>query len=280
MMEPLILWLRDAPLWQAALFLLAENAFIVLFALAVGELLIRVGRGRRVAEEPLPLRRLEVVVVISTTLLNTVITVLGMMLWRSGYVRFRTDFGVWAWLDIVALLLIMDFAMYGLHRLAHHPWFFSFLHKLHHEFDRPRPLTLFLLHPLEDIAFGLLWLAVIFVYPASWFGMSVYLILNVLFGTIGHLGVEPFPEWWSRTPVLQYIAGSTFHARHHQDLESNFGFYTLVWDRLFGTLRRDYWTTFGKPFGTSGEPAGALSGRADQVPWNASGNPRRKDEPT
>jgi lathosterol oxidase len=247
-MEPLILWLRDAPLWQAALVLLAENAFIVLFCLAVGELLIRAGRERRVAEEPLPLKRLEVVVVITTTLLNTVITIVGLMLWKAGHVRFRTDFGLWAWLDILALLLIMDFAMYGLHRLAHHPLFFRFLHKLHHEFDRPRPLTLFLLHPLEDIAFGGLWLAVILVYPASWFGMSVYLVLNVLFGTIGHLGVEPFPEWWSRTPVLRYVAGSTFHARHHQDLESNFGFYTLFWDRLFGTLRPDYFATFGKPF--------------------------------
>ena len=46
-MELLILWLRDAPLWQAALVLLAENAFIVLFCLVVGELLIRAGRERR-----------------------------------------------------------------------------------------------------------------------------------------------------------------------------------------------------------------------------------------
>jgi sterol desaturase/sphingolipid hydroxylase (fatty acid hydroxylase superfamily) len=111
---------------------------------------------------------------------------------------------------------------------------------------KPRPLTLFMLNPAENLAFGALWLFVIWVYPASWFGMSVYLVLNVLFGTMGHLGVEPLPAWFARTPIVRYVAGSTFHARHHQDLDSNFGFYTLIWDRLFGTLRKDYFETVGQ----------------------------------
>jgi Delta7-sterol 5-desaturase len=120
------------------------------------------------------------------------------------------------------------------------------MHRLHHDYDRPRPLTLFILNPVENLSFGMLWLAVISVYQPSWLGMSIYLTLNVLFGTIGHLGVEPFPAWWGRTPVLRWLAGGTFHARHHQDMATNFGFYTLVWDRLFGTLRADYWQTMGE----------------------------------
>jgi sterol desaturase/sphingolipid hydroxylase (fatty acid hydroxylase superfamily) len=120
------------------------------------------------------------------------------------------------------------------------------MHRLHHDYDRPRPLTLFILNPVENLSFGMLWLAVITAYSPSWLGMSIYLLLNVLFGTIGHLGVEPFPVWWAKTPVLRYLAGGTFHARHHQDLDSNFGFYTLIWDRLFGTLRKDYWATLGE----------------------------------
>jgi len=99
---------------------------------------------------------------------------------------------------------------------------------MHHAYDRPRPLTLFVLNPAENLAYGVLWLAVVSVYPASWLGMSVYLVLNVLFGTIGHLGVEPFPDRWGKVPVLRDVAGSTFHARHHQDLGCNFGFYTLL----------------------------------------------------
>ena len=205
-MEAVMRWILVAPLWQAVLALLVENLVVFVFSLLFGDWLVRRYAGRRVALEPLPLARLEVLVAASSVVLNTVTTLAGLFLWRSGIIRFRTDAGVWAWLDVVALLLIMDFAMYWLHRLAHHPWLFPILHRLHHEYDRPRPLTLFILNPAENLAFGLLWLVVISIYPASWLGMSVYLLLNVVSGTIGHLGVEPLPEWWSRTPVLRWIA--------------------------------------------------------------------------
>lgn len=245
-MESLIRWIEVAPPGQAVAVLLLENLAVFLLALALGEWLVRRHGGRRVAPPPPPLERLEVLVTISTVLLNTVVTLAGLFLWRAGLIRFRTDAGLWAWLDVLALLLIMDLAMYALHRLAHHPWLYPVLHRLHHRYDRPRPLTLFILNPAENLAFGLLWLAVCVAYPASWLGMSVYLALNVIFGTVGHLGVEPLPAGWVRLPVLRWVAGSTFHARHHQDLACNFGFYTLLWDRLFGTLRADYWETFGQ----------------------------------
>jgi sterol desaturase/sphingolipid hydroxylase (fatty acid hydroxylase superfamily) len=245
-METMIHWLEDAPLWLAVLALLAENVLILLVALAFGGWLVRRYQARRVALSAPPLRRQEVAITVSTVLLNTAVTLAGLLLWRAGVIRFRTDVGAWAWLDVVILLLVMDLAMYVLHRLAHHPWLFPLLHRMHHDYDRPRPLTLFILNPAENLSFGLLWLAVIAVYPASWLGMSVYLVLNVLFGTVGHLGVEPLPPWWRRVPVLRYLCGATFHARHHQDLAYNFGFYTLIWDRLFGTLRPDYWDSFGQ----------------------------------
>jgi sterol desaturase/sphingolipid hydroxylase (fatty acid hydroxylase superfamily) len=245
-MEALIAWLRDAPLWQAVGILLLENVFILLLALAVGHWLVRKYAHRPVALPPPPLSHLEVAVTISTVLLNTVTTLVGLFLWRADVIRFRTDVGVWAWLDILVLLLVMDLAMYVLHRVAHHPWIFPLMHRMHHDYDRPRPLTLFILNPVENLAFGGLWLVVISLYPASWFGMSVYLVLNVAFGTVGHLGVEPLPRAWARWPILRFVAASTFHARHHQDLSGNFGFYTLVWDRLFGTLVKDYEATFGE----------------------------------
>lgn len=244
-MDAVITWLQTAPLWQAALALLGENAVILLLAVAGGEWLAWIFRHRRVAPLAHPLKRIEVWTTVSTVLTNTITTIVGLHLWRAGVIRFRDDVGVWAWIDVVVLLLIMDIAMYVLHRVAHHPWIYGWLHRLHHEFDRPRPLTLFILHPLENLSFGMLWLLTISLYNASWLGMSIYLMLNVLFGTIGHLGVEPFPVWWGRIPVLRYVGGSTFHARHHQDVSCNFGFYTLLWDRLFGTLRRDYFESIG-----------------------------------
>jgi sterol desaturase/sphingolipid hydroxylase (fatty acid hydroxylase superfamily) len=118
------------------------------------------------------------------------------------------------------------------------------IHRLHHEFDRPHVLTLFVVHPIETFGFGLLWLAVLLVYPSSWLGIALYVTINLAAGVLGHLGVEPFPRWWTRIPVARHIGTSTFHAQHHQDVHHNFGFYTVVWDRLLGTLSTEYDRSF------------------------------------
>jgi hypothetical protein len=117
------------------------------------------------------------------------------------------------------------------HRIVHVEPFYRWFHALHHRYDRPRPLTLFVLSPQEVLAFGALWLAVIWIYPPSWLGMSIYLALNVIFGTVEHLGVE-------LVAGEGVVAGSWFHARHHADRRCNFGFYTTLWDRLFKSLGR------------------------------------------
>jgi lathosterol oxidase len=160
----------------------------------------------------------------------------GWWLWRSGFLVVRRDEGVRALLDAGVLLLMMDLGMYASHRLAHLPGIYSLLHSTHHQYARPRPLDLFVLNPLEVLGFGGLWLAVLWLYPSSWLGIVVYLSLNLAFGLIGHLGVEPFPRSWDGHRVLGLLGTSTFHAGHHRDGRGNFGFYTLIWDRLFGTL--------------------------------------------
>lgn len=246
MLEWLIEWLRTAP-WTALLlvFLLENLAILALVVLLGGWLASRFG-SRRVSPAPDPLSPTEVVVALANVLLNTVTTLVGLWLWRVGVIRFRSDAGLLALADVLVLLLGMDLLMYFLHRVAHTRALYSLLHRFHHRYEHPRPLTLFALSPLENLAFGALWLTFISVYDASWLGMSTYLCLNVLFGAVGHLGVEPLPDGWSRKPVLRHIAGASFHAQHHQGMEHNFGFYTLIWDRLLGTLRPDYERVYGR----------------------------------
>lgn len=246
MPEWIIRWLESAP-WPALLLaFLAENFVILALVVLVGRWAAARFSARRVAPAPEPLTATEVAVALGNVLLNTATTLAGLWLWRRGVVRFREDAGAWALADVLVLLLVMDLLMYLLHRVAHVPLLFRLLHRFHHRYERPRPLTLFALSPLENVAFGALWLAVISVYDASWLGMSVYLVLNVFFGAVGHLGVEPFPRSWAVAPLLKNVAGGSFHAQHHQDGRHNFGFYTSLWDRLFGTLRPDYELNYGR----------------------------------
>lgn len=239
-------WLQKASLSDAGLMFLFENLLIFVLVLLMGDWLVRRYRHRPVTVPPAPLTRVEIVVALANVVLNTLITLLGWQMWKHGLIRFRTDVGWAAVTDVPALLLIMDLLMYWLHRVAHLRFLYPYMHLFHHRYERVRPLTLFALNPVENLGFGFLWLAVISVYPASWLGMSVYLALNVVFGAVGHLGVEPLPNWWVKTPVIRYLTGSSFHAQHHQDLHYNFGFYTLLWDRIFGTLRPDYHQCYGQ----------------------------------
>ena len=246
MLDALEHLLRTLGYPAATVLLLAENALILALAVAAGQLLGRSFAHRRVAPPPPPLSRREGWLALMTVLLNTGVTVAGLVLWRAGMIVLHRGGALRALRDVVALLLIMDVAMYVLHRVAHIGPFFTLVHREHHGYEHPRPLTLFALHPLETLGFGTLWLIVLILYPASWLGMASYLTLNVVYGVIGHLGVEPLPAATLRIPLLKELTTSTFHAQHHLDRQHNFGFYTLLWDRLFGTLAPQYERDFGK----------------------------------
>ena len=238
-------WLQTASWLALSLAFLVENLIIFLLVIVVGDLVATRFSARRVSLTPAALTWTEIVVALVNVLFNTATTVAGLFLWRKGIIKFRTDVGLRALLDVLVLLVAMDLLMYVLHRTAHTRLLYPILHQFHHRYDRPRPLNLFALSPVENLAFGGLWLAFISVYHASWAGMSAYLFLNVLFGAVGHLGVEPLPQSWVRHPVLKYVAGGSFHVQHHQDMKHNFGFYTLIWDRLWRTVRPDYAESFG-----------------------------------
>ena len=246
LLDEFIRILQNLTFLQATLAFLAENIVLFVCAVALGKLLVYFFAKNRVAEEPTSITLLEIGLTISTIIFNTIVTIIGWIMWKENIIQFRRDFGFYAFLDVVILFIAMDFFMYILHRVAHHPLLYPYLHATHHRFDKPHPITLFALNPFEVIGFGALWLAVISIYDASWLGMSIYLMINVLFGTIGHLGVEPFSKCWLSLPGIRIVSTSTFHAQHHQDIEHNFGFYTLLWDKLFGTISPEYYSHFGR----------------------------------
>lgn len=244
MLDALIAFLQSVPLGWAVVVLFLQNLVVFGLALGCAHLLRRRYRDRRVTAPAPALGRLEIGLAALTILLNTAITFAGLLLWREGIITFTRPGVLRALLDAALLFFVMDAAMYVLHRLGHLPLFYPLLHRTHHRFDRPRPLTLFVLNPAETLSFGVLWLAVVSLYDASWLGMAIYLVLNVVFGAVGHLGVEPLPGRWPRIPVLGALTGATFHGQHHGDLRYNYGFYTTLWDRLFGTLAPDYEARF------------------------------------
>jgi Delta7-sterol 5-desaturase len=243
-MAQMLEWVGSLPLVLAALVFLLENVALLGITVIVGNALVWLFQRNLIAEPP-PVTRVELFLIASSVVLNTLVTLVGWWLWRAGRIHIRDDSGWGVVLDVIVLLSVMDFAMYVLHRVAHHRLVYPWVHLAHHVFENPRPMSLFALNPLEVLGFGGLWLIVLMVYPASLLGIVIYLSFNLAFGLIGHLGVEPAP-WWTRVPGLRYVMTSTFHAGHHHDKDHNFGFYTLIWDRIFGTLDPSYFEAGSK----------------------------------
>ena len=172
-----------------------------------------------------------------TNVLNTIVTYIGYWLWKNGFIGISTEVSGFILIDFLILFLAMDLLMYVFHYIIHKTWLYKAIHGLHHKAVNPKPIDLFVLHPLETISFGALWLLLLLLWTFNLYAIVLYLMINVLFGMIGHLGMEPLNATLRNKPLLKYLGTSSFHHQHHQDISHNFGFYTSIWDRLFGTYK-------------------------------------------
>lgn len=172
-----------------------------------------------------------------TNVLNTVVTYTGYWLWKHGVIGIEMDVSWRIWLDFIVLFFAMDLLMFVFHIGIHKTFLYKAVHQLHHDAVDPKPIDLFVLHPVETMGFGSLWLLLLMVFPFNIYAVIIYLVVNVIFGVVGHLGVEPLPEKVRQWPVIRYLGTSDFHHGHHRDVAYNFGFYTSIWDRLFKTYK-------------------------------------------
>ncbi|MET6995924.1 sterol desaturase family protein [Chitinophaga defluvii] len=215
------------------LIFLVENVIITILVLWLGKLLHHYFSGQQ--PPPYKYTQREWFICGVTNILNTVITYIGFWLWKNGFIVISTGVSVQILWDFLILFFAMDLLMYVFHFIIHKTWLYKAVHQLHHEAVDPKPIDLFILHPVETVSFGALWLLLLLLATFNIYAIVIYLVVNVVFGLTGHLGMEPLPLKIRNLPVLRYLGTSTFHHRHHQEIAYNFGFYTSIWDRLFGT---------------------------------------------
>ena len=224
----------------AFLVFLVANAAIFVASVMGCWLLGAIFHNKRLFSRWEPLEGREQLAAIGAVVLNSLVSVIGWVAWKAGYIDIRSGSFGRAIVDCTVMVLAMDLGMYFFHRIAHHPRIYRRMHAFHHRHEATNPISLFVLHPVEVIGFGALMILFLAIYPISLTGLVGYLTLNILFGTLGHSGVEPFPAWVRKVPLLKYVGTSTFHAEHHEHPAYNFGFYTLLWDKIFGTLDPEY----------------------------------------
>lgn len=214
------------------LIFLAENLLVTCIALFAGWLTLKI------SSKPIhPASRTEILTCIGTNIINTVITFIGFRLWQYGVVDFGFAVNWRIVPDFLLLFLGMDLAMYVFHYAIHHSAAYKIIHRFHHHYTNPIPIDLFVLHPLETVSFGALWLIMLAAYPFNFYAVIIYLTFNIIFGIAGHLGIEPIPAKLRKSGLMKYLGTSSFHHTHHADINYNFGFYTSIWDRIFNTYK-------------------------------------------
>ena len=138
---------------------------------------------------------------------------------------------------IPIIFLIYDFYFYITHVIMHDKRLFNIFHLVHHQSKEINPVTSLSMHPLEAIINHGALLLLFFIFPIHTSHVYLWVVVTITYTTYLHLGMELFPNKFLQTKVGKLVYTTTAHAEHHLKFKGNYGFYTLIWDRLFKTLR-------------------------------------------
>lgn len=210
------------------LLLLAENLILAFLAVLMGVLLLKTQGEKFVMPDKREWRFFSMTVII-----NTVITYLGFLFWSTGIIRIRFNFDFSILTDLILAIVVMDLLTWSFHFVLHRKLFYEKVHYISHSSKKLNPASLFVIHPLESLMLGFLWLAFLSFFTLNIFSIILFLVFHVILGVIANLGIHIQA---SGNPFLKLFVSPAFRLEHHRSGARNFGFYTRVWDNLFKTL--------------------------------------------
>jgi sterol desaturase/sphingolipid hydroxylase (fatty acid hydroxylase superfamily) len=151
------------------------------------------------------------------------------------------EFDVPFWVQLAIGVAALDAASYALHRVFHSSAVLWRLHALHHADPELDISTTIRHHPGESLfmalAIGVFSTAI----GLPTLVIGAYASLNMSVQLFAHANIR-LPKrlasglgWLLVTPGLHRV----HHSRHPADVATNYGLVFSVWDRLFGTYRRE-----------------------------------------
>lgn len=147
--------------------------------------------------------------------------------------------GLPGWAAVALAIVVLDLAIYAQHVVFHHVPMLWRLHRMHHadlEFDVTTGIRF---HPVEMILSMGIKFAVIALLGAPALGVLVFELLLNATALFSHSNVA-LPLRLDRAVRLVFVTPD-MHRVHHsvakRETNSNFGFNTPWWDRIFGTYR-------------------------------------------
>lgn len=148
----------------------------------------------------------------------------------------------------VLYFLLTDAGLYWAHRTFHRPLLFRYIHRWHHRYTAPSAFTAMAMHPVELATYQSIMLLPLFVLPVHVGGLIFVLVYQNYVALVDHSGID-FHSW------LPWQPPTRFHDDHHVHFHVNYGQNMGLWDRIFGTYRRQGRVYGVEVFGGRGAPA-------------------------
>lgn len=148
--------------------------------------------------------------------------------WNIADITFLNTIG-----SLFAFYAFYDFFYMWFHRILHMRQFYSFIHKHHHRQKAPSRgnIDAINVHPVEFIVGEYLHLLTVYLIPCHIFAVTFFVLAGGIFASLNH----------TRFDInIPYLFSVKVHDVHHRMPESNYGQYTMFWDRFFGSYR-DYY---------------------------------------
>ena len=142
------------------------------------------------------------------------------------------------------MLLMHDAYFYWAHRIMHHPWLFKKVHLVHHRSPNPSPWAAYAFHPFEAIVESFIFVIFLFTIPVHTIHLMWFFVFSLVYNVYGHLGFEIYPKGFNKHWLGKWVNTSVSHNQHHQFFTGNYGLYFTIWDRMMGTMRSDYDSSF------------------------------------
>lgn len=164
----------------------------------------------------------------------------ALLVQQKGIGLFNLDISPW-WVSFFLSLVFLDFTIYWQHRLFHKIPLFWKIHRMHHT-DMDLDVTSgSRFHPVEILLSMLIKMAVIAILGAPPESVLVFEVILNSMAMFNHANIYIPPSF---DKVLRYfVVTPDMHRIHHSVLNnetnSNYGFNLALWDRIFGSYRKD-----------------------------------------
>jgi sterol desaturase/sphingolipid hydroxylase (fatty acid hydroxylase superfamily) len=171
-----------------------------------------------------------------------IFTVIATILYKTDVLDYTTlyynidDHGwLYYFMVIPIMFIIYDFYFYVAHVTMHHKKLFNLVHVIHHKSKYVSPLSALSMHPIEAILNHGALVMLFFLLPIHTSHVYIWIAVTIVYTTYLHLGVEIYSDKFLKTKFGRLLYTATDHAKHHNFFKGNYGFYTLIWDKLFKT---------------------------------------------